>query len=58
LGFSREVRAQLQSHGLSGIQGRHYDAHDYADEKREALAALYRLLIEKKATVTPFRRKA
>lgn len=58
LGFSREVRAQLQSHGLGGIQGRHYDAHDYADEKREALAALYRLLTEKKATVTPFRRKA
>lgn len=57
LGFSREVRAQLQSHGLGGVQGRHYDAHDYADEKREALAALYRLLTAKDATVTPMRRR-
>lgn len=32
-----EVRGQLQSHGLSGVQIRHYDRHDYVDEKREAL---------------------
>lgn len=38
LGVSRDVRAQLQSHGLGGVQARHYDRHDYADEKREALA--------------------
>jgi hypothetical protein len=37
LGVSREVRAQLQSHGLGGVQQRHYDRHDYMQEKRAAL---------------------
>lgn len=37
LGVSREVRAQLQSHGLGGVQTRHYDRHDYMNEKRTAL---------------------
>jgi integrase len=37
LGVSRDVRAQLQSHGLGGVQQRHYDRHDYAAEKRGAL---------------------
>jgi len=37
LGVSRDVRAQLQSHGLGGVQQRHYDRHDYASEKRAAL---------------------
>lgn len=37
LGVSRDVRAQLQSHGLGGVQGRHYDRHDYHEEKRNAL---------------------
>lgn len=40
----KEVRAQLQSHGLSGVQDRHYDRHDYLDEKRAALQTLYRLM--------------
>lgn len=44
LGISLEVRAQLQSHGLGGIQARHYDAHDYLEEKRAALAALDHLV--------------
>jgi hypothetical protein len=26
---SREVRGHLQSHGLTGVQARHYDGHDY-----------------------------
>lgn len=39
LGISRDLRAQLLSHGLSGIQAKHYDRHDYADEKRRALVA-------------------
>ena len=43
-GVSRETRAQLQSHGLSGVQVRHYDRHDYLHEKKEALETLYRLL--------------
>jgi integrase len=37
LGISSDVRAQIQSHGLGGIQARHYDRHDYMAEKREAL---------------------
>ena len=37
LGVSSDVRAQLQSHGLGGVQNRHYDRHNYASEKRAAL---------------------
>lgn len=37
LRISKEIRAQLLSHGLGGIQAFHYDRHDYMDEKREAL---------------------
>ncbi|HEX7380890.1 MAG TPA: hypothetical protein VF265_01920 [Nevskiaceae bacterium] len=40
----KEVRAHLQSHGLGGVQERHYDRYEYMDEKREALKSLYRLL--------------
>ena len=50
-GVSVEVRAQLQSHGLGGIQARHYDRHDYLAEKREALDTLHRLLTGEAATV-------
>ncbi len=39
LGISRDIRAQLLSHGLSGVQNQHYDRHQYMDEKREALIA-------------------
>ena len=39
-GVSREVRGHLQSHGLSGVQARHYDGHDYMAEKRRALELL------------------
>lgn len=42
-GVPGEIRAQLQSHGLSGVQQRHYNVHDYAAEKREVLARLLRL---------------
>jgi len=38
LGVGKDVRAQLQSHGLGGVQDRHYDRHDYMSEKRAALA--------------------
>lgn len=37
LKVSKDVRAQLQSHGLGGVQDRHYDRHGYMDEKAEAL---------------------
>lgn len=37
LGVRPEVMAQVQSHGLGGVQLRHYNRHDYLPEKREAL---------------------
>jgi len=39
MGISKDIRAQIQSHGLGGIQARHYDRHDYMPEKTAALAA-------------------
>ena len=57
-GISREIRGQLQSHGISGVQARHYDAHEYLAEKRKALEALHRLLEREPAkNVTPLRKK-
>ena len=40
--ISREIRGHVQSHGLTGVQARHYDGHDYMREKREALEVLRR----------------
>jgi hypothetical protein len=40
LGVSRDVRGQVQSHGLGGVQNRHYDRHEYLAEKRATLALL------------------
>lgn len=37
MGVSRDVRAQVLSHGLSGVQQQHYDRHDYMPEKQRAL---------------------
>jgi integrase len=39
MGISRDTRAQLMSHGLSGVQATHYDRHTYTNEKRAALVA-------------------
>lgn len=39
MGIPKEIRAHIQSHGLGGVQARHYDKHDYADEKLRALEA-------------------
>lgn len=39
LGISKDTRAQVLSHGLGGIQDRHYDRHSYEAEKRNALNA-------------------
>jgi hypothetical protein len=36
MGVSELHRAQLQSHGLSGVQARHYDKHNYLAEKKSA----------------------
>lgn len=43
-GVSAEHRGRLQSHGVSGVQATHYDAHDCAPEKLSALKILFRLL--------------
>jgi len=37
LGVSSDIRAQVQSHGLGGVQARHYDRHNYMAEKRSTL---------------------
>lgn len=47
-GVTREIRGHLQSHGLTGVQARHYDAHDYLPEKRAALQVLYEHLEDTK----------
>jgi len=39
MGISRDTRAQLLSHGLSGVQAAHYDRHTYTKEKRATLVA-------------------
>lgn len=48
--ISTEIRGRLQSHGISGVQARHYDGHDYMDEKRHALDTLFNLLEAQGAT--------
>jgi integrase len=42
--ISSEIRGRLQSHGVSGVQARHYDGHDYLAEKRQALVTLHKLV--------------
>jgi integrase len=54
---SREHRAQLQSHGISGVQAKHYDRHDYDREKRAALETLLRIITGASADVTSIKRK-
>jgi integrase len=44
LKISSDIRGRLQSHGISGVQARHYDGYEYVDEKRHALETLYAAL--------------
>ena len=37
LNVTKDVRAQLQSHGLGGVQDRHYDRFHYMPQKTSAL---------------------
>jgi hypothetical protein len=47
LGVSREIRAQLLSHGrTSGVQQKHYERYDYLKEKAAALALWEKHLFE------------
>ena len=56
-GVSREVRGQLQSHGLNGVQLGSYDANDFIPEKLKALITLQSLLQTKQTKrVLPFTR--
>ena len=57
LGISSDVRAQIQSHGLGGIQARHYDRHDYMPEKRAALV-LWVQRLKGIVQVVPTKRKS
>ncbi|NDY95457.1 site-specific integrase [Wenzhouxiangella limi] len=50
-GVPLEARAHLQSHGLGGLQARHYDKHSYSAEKLAALKKLRALMTEPPATV-------
>lgn len=45
-GVSKDIRAQLQSHGLSGVQDKHYDKHEYMVEKANVLRAWEAYLLE------------
>jgi integrase len=42
--INSEIRGRLQSHGVSGVQARHYDGHDYLADKRHALVTLHKLV--------------
>jgi integrase len=54
-GVSIEDRSHLQSHGLSGVQHRHYDKHKRVNETRAALEKL-RKLLEPRGQVLPFKK--
>lgn len=43
-GVPSDTRKHLQSHGLSGVQSKHYDMYEYFDEKCKALALWERFL--------------
>ncbi len=58
LGLSEEVRGHLQSHGLSGVQKRHYNFFEYDAEKRAAISTLYELLTTAPSTVSSINRRA
>jgi hypothetical protein len=46
LDVSESTRAQIQSHGISGVQVKHYDKWTYMPQKREALAKWERFLCD------------
>jgi len=39
MGFSKDLRGQLLSHGIHGVQDDHYDKYEYLKEKRNILTA-------------------
>ena len=55
LRISKDDRAQLMSHGISGVQEKHYDKSTHMDAKTEALAKLERWLAQGTGVVVPLR---
>jgi integrase len=51
LGVSEEVRGHLQSHGISGLQNKHYNGYEYFQEKLDALNLLFDVLEEKQRSI-------
>lgn len=45
LQVNAEIRNHLQSHNLHGVEARHYNMYDFADEKRKALEDMYAFLV-------------
>jgi hypothetical protein len=59
MGVSKDMKAQLLSHGMSGVQDKHYDRHDYMEEKRRALIRWQDMLnATPAAKIIPMRAKA
>ena len=56
LGIGKDIRAHVLSHGIGGIQDKHYDRHAYEDEKREALRKWERFLGSLKKPAKPSRK--
>lgn len=50
-GISQEIRGRLHSHGVSGIQNKHYNAYDYLKEKANALKVLESALTQQKDNI-------
>lgn len=44
LGISKDIRAQLLSHGINGVQAQHYDRYEYLKEKQATLIKWERYL--------------
>jgi hypothetical protein len=58
---SSDVLGQLLSHGMGGVQQRHYQHHNFHEEKLEALEMLQRMVEgkpEPTAQIIPFNREA
>ncbi|MDR6766483.1 integrase [Acidovorax delafieldii] len=51
LAVSEEVRGHLQSHGISGLQNKHYNGYEYFQEKLDALNLLFEILEEKQRSI-------
>ena len=55
----KEIRDRVLNHAASDVGSKHYNLHDYADEKREALtrwaSVVQSLVMASEAMVVPLR---